>query len=156
MVIKSDRTAAISNLESLAKLMDSKFKIPGTNIRFGLDSLLGLIPGAGDFTSFIVSGYIVTILAKHGASGYLVARMIVNILIDTLFGSIPFLGDIFDVAFKANQRNIKLMKEHYIDDRHKGSAWKLILPLMVLLLLFVVGLLWVIYKVLVWLTALFV
>ena len=151
MQVVSNQRSAISNLDMLAKLMDSQFAIPGTNIRFGLDSLIGLVPGAGDFATFLVSGYMVMVLAKNGTSGFVLARMTLNILIDALVGSIPILGDIFDVAFKANQRNMKLMREHYIDGRHRGSAWKLILPVMFTLLIFIAGLAWISYKIFVWL-----
>jgi hypothetical protein len=142
---------AISNLETLATLMDSQFRILGTNIRFGLDALLGLIPGAGDFGTFLISGYMVLLLAQNGASGFVLSRMVLNIFIDALFGSIPVLGDIFDIAFKANQRNVSLLREHYIEGRHGGSAWKLILPLMLILLLFIALLAWLSYKIIVWL-----
>lgn len=151
MQVKSNQSSAISNLELLAKLMDSQFRIPGTNIRFGLDALLGLIPGAGDFGTFLVSGYMVLVLAQNGASGFVLARMTLNILIDALFGSVPVLGDIFDVAFKANQRNTTLMREHYVEGRHKGSAWKVIVPVLLILLLFVAAIAWLSYKIVVWL-----
>ena len=151
MPVVSNQRSAISNLDLLAKLMDSQFTIPGTNIKFGLDSLIGLVPGAGDFATLFVSGYMVMVLAKNGASGFVLARMTLNILIDALVGSIPILGDIFDVAFKANQRNMKLMREHYIEGRHRGSAWKLVLPLLFILLIFVAGLAWLSYKIFVWL-----
>lgn len=151
MQVSSVQRPVISNLDSLAKLLDSQFKIPGTNIRFGLDSLIGLVPGAGDFATLLVSGYMVMILAKNGASGFVLARMTLNILIDALVGSIPLLGDIFDVAFKANQRNMKLMREHYMEGRHRGGAWKLILPVMFVLFLVVAALAWLSYKILIWL-----
>ena len=144
------QTSTISNLDSLAKLMDSRFTIPGTNIRFGLDSIIGLLPGVGDFATFMVSGYMVSILAKNGASGFVLARMTLNILIDALIGSIPILGDIFDVVFKANQRNIKLLREHYVEGRHKGGAWKVILPIILLLILVIAALTWVSYKIFSW------
>ncbi len=118
----------LSGLESLARLMDSRFRIPGTNVRFGLDSLIGLIPGAGGFGTFLVSGYMLTVLSKNGASGFVLARMTLNILIDSLIGAIPVLGDVFDIFYKANQRNMQLMREHYVEGRHRGSAWKLIIP----------------------------
>ncbi|MEJ7588293.1 MAG: DUF4112 domain-containing protein [Ferruginibacter sp.] len=151
MPVRSKQRSVLSNLDSLSKLMDSRFIIPGTNIRFGLDSLIGLVPGAGDFATFLLSGFMVMILAKNGASGFVLARMTFNILIDALIGSIPILGDIFDVAFKANQRNMKLMREHYIEGRHKGGAWKLILPLMLVLFICVATLAWLSYKLFVWL-----
>ncbi len=150
MQATSKQKSAISNVESMAKWMDSRFTIPGTSIRFGLDSLIGLIPGAGDFATLLVSGYMVSILARNGASGFVVARMALNIAIDALLGSIPILGDIFDVAFKANLRNMKLMQEHYVEGRHKGGAWKVVVPVMLLLVLFVGALAWVSYRVFVW------
>ncbi|MEO7140880.1 MAG: DUF4112 domain-containing protein [Ferruginibacter sp.] len=151
MQAKSYQASAISNIEALAKLMDSQFTIPGTKIRFGLDAIIGLVPGAGDFATFLISGYMVMILAKNGASGFVLARMTFNILIDALIGSIPILGDLFDVAFRANQRNVKLMREHYIEGRHKGGAWKLVLPLMLSVLLVIAALAWVSYKAYLWL-----
>jgi len=146
----SKQKSAISNVESMAKWMDSRFTIPGTSIRFGLDALVGLIPGAGDFVTLLISGYMVTILARNGASGFVVARMALNVLIDALLGSVPVLGDIFDVAFKANIRNMKLMQEHYVEGRHKGGAWKIVVPVMLLLVLFVGALAWLSYKLFVW------
>ncbi|HKO79702.1 MAG TPA: DUF4112 domain-containing protein [Chitinophagaceae bacterium] len=151
MVSKKSTTPALKNLNSLAKLMDSQFKIPGTTIKFGLDALIGLVPGAGDFATFLISGYMITIMAKNGASGFVLARMVLNVVIDSLFGAIPVLGDIFDVAFKSNQRNVKLMHEHYVEGRHKGGAWKVVLPVLIILLVFVVGLVWLAYKLFVWL-----
>jgi len=136
------------SIEKLAKLMDAQFKIPGTNIRFGLDSLIGLIPGVGDLGTFAVSGYMLWIMANNGASGFLLARMVTNILIDAIFGMVPVLGDIFDVAFKANIRNMKLMQEHYQEGRHKGSAWKVIIPVLIILFVIIIGIIWLTYKLL--------
>lgn len=130
--------------------MDSQFRVPGTDVKFGLDALLGLIPGAGDFATFLISGYMVTVMAKNGASGFVLARMVLNIVIDSLIGAIPILGDIFDVAFKANQRNIALMQQHYVEGRHKGGAWKVIVPVLLMLLILIGGLAWLTYKLFVW------
>ena len=137
-------------LDWIAKLMDSQFNIPGTNFRFGLDGIIGLIPGAGDLSTFAVSAYLVTIMARNGASGYVLARMVMNVLIDALFGMIPILGDIFDIAFKANMRNVKLMKEHYVEGRHRGGAWKIVLPVLLILFVMVGGIIYGGYKLLVW------
>ncbi len=134
------------NLDKLARLMDNQFTIPGTRIRFGLDSLLGLIPGAGDLSTFAVSGYMLLIMAQNGASGFLLARMTLNILIDAIIGVVPIIGDIFDIAFKANIRNMKLMREHYKEGRHKGSAWKVIIPILIVLFILIAGLIWLTYK----------
>ena len=126
--------------------MDAQFKIPGTNFRFGLDVLLGLIPGAGDLSTFAVSGYMVMILAQNGASGFVLARMVLNILIDAIFGSIPLLGDIFDVFFKANIRNIKLMEEHYVEGRHRGGAWKVVVPVLLFVLVIIGLIIWGVWE----------
>jgi hypothetical protein len=142
----------LKDIEKLAKLMDAQFKVPGTNIRFGLDSLIGLIPGVGDLSTFAVSGYMLWIMANNGASGFLLARMVLNILIDAIVGMVPLLGDIFDIAFKANIRNMKLMQQHYTEGRHKGSAWKIILPVLIVLFVIIGGIIWLTYKLL---TALF-
>jgi len=144
-------SGGLKHVNSLAKLMDAQFSIPGTNFKFGLDSIIGLIPGVGDLSTFAVSGYMLTIMVKNGASGVVLARMVVNILIDAVFGSIPILGDLFDVAFKANMRNMRLMQEHYQEGRHRGSAWKIIVPVLVVVFLFVIGIIWLIYKLLAYL-----
>ncbi len=141
----------LKRLEIAARLMDSQFRIPGTNIKFGLDPLLGLIPGAGDIASFVISALMVSTLAKNGASGFVLARMIFNIVVDAFVGMLPVLGDIFDFGFKANDRNIKLMREHYVEGRHKGSASKLIIPLLIILFLIIAVAGWLGYKLLKWL-----
>lgn len=140
----------LKQLDTLAKWMDSRFRIPGTDIRFGFDALVGLIPGAGDLTTFGISGYMLWIMAQNGASGYVLARMILNVLIDTLVGSIPLIGDIFDIAFKSNTRNMRLMHEHYREGRHRGSAWKVIIPVLIVLFLVIAGVVWLVYKLLDW------
>ena len=142
---------ALKKIQSLTKIMDSQFRIPGTEIRFGIDPLLGLLPGGGDFASFLISGYMVSILAKNGASGFVLARMVLNIIIDAVVGSIPILGDLFDFAFKANQRNMKLMEEHYTEGRHKGGAWKVVLPILIIGFLVIAGMAWISYKLFAWL-----
>lgn len=141
----------LEQLRRLAKLMDAQFRIPGTDIRFGLDGLVGLIPGAGDMATFAVSGYMLWMMATKGASGFLLARMVLNIVIDLLLGSIPFIGDIFDVAFKANMRNMKLMEQHYVEGRHKGSAWKVTIPVLIILFALLILIIWATYKFFVWL-----
>lgn len=148
--MKRKEPASIRNFERVAKLMDSQFKIPGTNIRFGLDAIIGLVPGAGDITSFIISGAMLFTLAKNGASSFLLARMGLNLIVDAAIGSIPLLGDLFDVAFRANERNLKLMREHYTHGKHNGSAMKIVIPLIILLLGIIGFIIWVIYKLIDW------
>ena len=140
---------ALKHMGHLARLMDAQFRIPGTDIRFGLDALIGLIPGVGDLSTFAISGYMVWIMARNGAGGYVLSRMIANILIDALIGSIPFIGDIFDVAFKANVYNMRLMQQYYVEGRHRGGAWKFIVPVLILLFFIIAGIIWLVYKLLV-------
>jgi hypothetical protein len=146
--VQQPQQRGLKQLSHLAKLMDAQFRIPGTGIRFGLDGIIGLIPGAGDLSTFAVSGYMLWIMAQNGASGYVLARMTINILIDTLIGAIPLIGDIFDIAFKANMRNLRLMQEHYEEGRHRGSAWKAIVPVLIILFLIIVAIIWATYKLL--------
>lgn len=144
---KPENNATLRHLDSVAKLMDSQFAVPGTSMRFGLDAIIGLIPGVGDLGGLLVSSYIILVLAANGASGYVIARITLNVLVDTAVGSIPFLGDIFDFAFKSNQRNMKLVREHYAENKHQGSAWKVVLPVLLLLMLIGAGLVWLVYSV---------
>lgn len=139
-------TPQIRKLQMIAKLMDSQFVIPGTNIRFGFDALIGLIPGVGDLATFGVSGFMLVIMAQNGASGLVLARMILNVLIDTAIGSIPLLGDLFDVGFKANTRNVRLMQEYYQEGRHRGSAWRVIVPVMLVFFILFCIVAWLVYQ----------
>jgi hypothetical protein len=137
---------ALRQLEGLARLMDSRFRIPGTNFRFGLDGIIGLIPGVGDLSTFAVSGYMLWVMAQNGASGLVMARMILNVLIDGIVGAVPLVGDLFDMGFKANMRNLRLMQEHYQEGRHRGSAWKVIVPVLLFLIIILGALLWVAWQ----------
>jgi hypothetical protein len=96
----------------LAGLMDDRYVVPGTRVRFGWDSILGLFPGLGDALTSIISLLIVHHAWQTGASLFTLARMIGNVAADFLLGSIPFVGDLLDVAFKANRRNAGLLEQH--------------------------------------------
>ncbi|CAM3743613.1 DUF4112 domain-containing protein [Litorimonas haliclonae] len=109
----------VQHIESLAALMDSQFKLPGTSINLGLDSIVGLIPGVGDTASLGVSGYIFMQAARLNPPKRKMFRMGFNIFLDWLIGLIPIIGDIFDVGWKANNRNAKMMREFH--DKRKRS-----------------------------------
>ncbi len=126
-------------IDTMSNVMDSKFKVPGTNFRFGLDPILGLLPGIGDATSLAVSGVLIFYMAKYGASRKLIILMTGNVLLDAIIGSIPILGNIIDFYNKANVRNIKLMKAHYYEGKHQGSG-KGILTLMMIVIFVFMGL----------------
>ena len=150
MVDPKNASRELRGLNTLAKLMDAQFRIPGTDIRFGFDGIIGLIPGVGDFVGFLISGYIVSLAINKGASGSVLARMLLNICIDALVGAVPILGDIFDVAFKANQRNVNLLKQHYGEGRHQGSARTVLVPVLIGLGIFLAGLVWLCVKLVQW------
>lgn len=107
----------IKQLERWAWLLDNSIPIPGTSIKMGLDSLIGLIPGIGDITGGALSSYILLQAVNSGVASIVIARMAVNIMFDTVIGMIPIVGDIFDITFKANLRNIELMSNYYNSPR---------------------------------------
>lgn len=138
-------------VNSMARLMDDQFVLPGTKFRFGLDPLLGLLPVAGDLASFAMSASIVLTIARYGASGKVVALMLVNLALDTIIGSIPVLGNIFDFAYKANDRNVKLLQRHYEEGKYQGSGKNIIVAAAVGVLLIFLLLLWAMWELLEWL-----
>lgn len=103
---------SMARLEALARLMDAIFTIPGTNIRMGLDGFIGLVPVAGDVVSGLISSYLIWEAKQLGAPRWLIARMIGNMAIDSTIGAIPVLGDAFDVMFRANMKNMALLRRH--------------------------------------------
>ncbi len=110
---EESREQHLRRLETLAGWLDSAFRIPGTQIRFGFDSILGLFPGVGDTAMALPSLYVLTTAHHLGAPWHVLARMVGNIAIDTVVGTVPVLGDILDVSFKANKRNVALLRDHF-------------------------------------------
>ena len=100
------------DLQWLADLLDSRWRIPGTPWRFGVDAIAGLVPGAGDVVAGIAGLYIISAAARAGVPRHVIVRMVGNIAVDTLVGSVPILGGIFDIVFKSNQRNLRLYAKH--------------------------------------------
>ena len=119
----------IERLSFLADLLDNRFQIPGTSIRFGLDAIIGLIPYAGDLLSLLVSGYLLLLIVRNGAGPMLILKMVGNYLLDAAIGAIPVLGDLFDIAFQANTRNVALLIQYYERDEPRPSALKSMLLL---------------------------
>jgi hypothetical protein len=99
-------------LDPLVRLADDQFRIPGTNVRFGLDALLGaLFPVAGDSVTTALAAWIVVVAWRDGAPPALLARMVTNVAVDVLVGSVPVLGDWFDVVYRANRKNHTLLRD---------------------------------------------
>jgi hypothetical protein len=112
------RKERLARLDALANFMDSAVVIPGTNIRFGADALIGLVPGIGDLVTAGVASLIILEARRMGAPAHVVARMIGNVAIDGLVGAVPVVGDLFDVAFRANLRNMRLLRRHFDDSAY--------------------------------------
>lgn len=106
------RAERIARLDALANLLDTAFFIPGTKIRFGFDALIGLVPGIGDAITTAMSLYLVHEARQLGAPRRLIARMLANVALDGVVGAVPLLGDAFDVMWRANRRNMALLRDH--------------------------------------------
>lgn len=102
----------LNQVRMIARMMDDSFRVPGTKIRFGLDTILGLVPGLGDVVTSAISLLIVHHAWQSGASKLTIARMLGNVAVDFLIGSVPVAGDLFDFAWKANRRNARLLEAH--------------------------------------------
>jgi hypothetical protein len=102
----------LERLRTLSRLLDNAFVIPGTKYRIGLDAIVGLVPGIGDAISAVFSLYIVFQAARMGVPRATLVRMLGNVGVDTVIGEIPLLGDLFDVGFKSNMRNLSLIEQH--------------------------------------------
>jgi hypothetical protein len=142
------------NLDILAHLLDDCFRIPGTQIHFGLDGIVGLIPAIGDVLAGLASCILIFAAWVRGVPYVTLARMAVNLALDVVVGAIPFLGDAFDIAWKANRRNYKLLIRHIEQPRRNTwKDWFFLLTLVVVLgAIFIVPLLvlvwildWILY-----------
>jgi hypothetical protein len=102
----------LARAEWLGRLLDDRFRIPGTGIRFGLDSILGLIPGIGDTLTFLLSLYPIYVAWRAEVPTGALARMVVNVLLDLGIGSVPVIGDLFDLFWKSNRKNLDILAAH--------------------------------------------
>ena len=109
-------------LQRIATLLDEAFRIPGTNMRFGIDGIIGLVPGLGDVIAGVLSLVIPFAAWVRGVPYITLVRMTVNIGIEVLVGTIPLFGDLFDIAWKANRRNYKLLQRHLV--RPRRQTWR--------------------------------
>jgi hypothetical protein len=149
-----------TGLEVMAWLMDRAIRIPGTNVTVGLDAILGLLPIGGDFlTGLIQVGIVLIALERYRVPKAVAARMAANVLLDTTLGAIPLVGDLFDVFFKANTRNIQLLHKVQQDTspRRRASTWGsiaylvgiaaiLLIPLVLVLIGFVTVVGWLLHR----------
>lgn len=134
------KAARLKRIRTLSHVLDSSIGIPGTRYRFGLDPILGLLPGGGDLASFLFSAYIIWESAQLGVSQEVLTKMISNVLFDTVAGTVPVLGDLLDVTWKANTRNVALLENHLqVASPHQRSVnrWIAIAALLGLLIAFI-------------------
>ncbi|MCC7244143.1 MAG: DUF4112 domain-containing protein [Saprospiraceae bacterium] len=136
----------LARLEAMSKLMDNQFVIPGTNYRFGLDGIIGLIPYVGDIAGLMISTVLLRIMMNKGAGPLIMLRMMGNYALDTLIGIVPVVGDLFDFGFKANRRNVEMLKRYYASGAKRPNAKYSVAFLGILMLLFLGGMIWLAWK----------
>ena len=137
--VSTPQLSQVSRLRRISRLLDNAISIPGTKISFGLDPIIGLLPGGGDTITGGIAGYIVVEAARMGVPREILWKMVGNILIDSLAGTVPVVGDLFDVGWKANVRNIELLEKH-LDVAESGNSNPLfVIGLVLLISLIVLG-----------------
>jgi len=137
-------------LDTVSAFLDNKFRIPGTQTRFGLDFIIGLVPGVGDIASLGISSVLVLTMVRYGASGRVILQMLWNIFLDTIVGAIPILGDIFDLYYKSNRRNFELLKKHYSEGAYTGNGLWIVMLVLILLIVLFIGVIFLVGKVVAW------
>ena len=137
--LPTKQIARINKLRRLSKVMDNAIAIPGTKISFGLDPILGLLPGGGDTITGGLSAYIVVEAARMGIPREILYKMVGNILLDSFAGTIPVLGDLFDVGWKSNVKNMELLEKHLDLSEDSQNNTLFIVGLVILLALVVLG-----------------
>lgn len=132
----------LRRLDRLARLLDTAIPIPGTRFRIGLDGLLGFIPGVGDTLGAVFSTYIIFEAARLGFPKSVLLRMVGNVAVETLVGTVPILGDIFDIAWKANVRNLALLRAHRVEvaRRDERSPRQIMSLFVIAIVLTIIGL----------------
>ena len=117
------RDETVARLDALATLLDTAFVIPGTTIRFGIDGLIGLVPGIGDFIATALSSYLIWEARRLGLPRWKIARMMANVAVQAVVGLVPMVGDAADVLFRANRRNMRIIKDHIAaEDRRRSGV----------------------------------
>ena len=140
----AEQESRLRSVRALARLLDEAVRIPGTGIRVGLDAVLGLVPGIGDALGAGLSGWVIVVAARLGAPPSIIARMAGNAALDALAGSVPLLGDLFDIGWRANARNVALL-ERWLQQptRARRSSIAVVVVALLALAAIVVGVIWI-------------
>jgi Domain of unknown function (DUF4112) len=138
-------------IDDISALLDNRFTLPFTNIKFGVDFLIGLIPTVGDWLSFGISSILVFSVMQRGVGLGMLFKMMGNITLDAMVGSIPILGDLFDLRYKANRRNVAMLKQYYTDNPNPPSAKRSFFVVFILFVLVLIAILFAAFKLTAWL-----
>lgn len=130
-------TDQLARARALTRMLDDAVRVPGTNIRLGLDPLIGLIPGFGDVAGAAFSIYLMVVASRLGAPTSVIIRMLANVGIDTVVGSVPVLGDLFDVGWKSNTRNLALIERHVAQPQAVRAASRAVIASIIAAILLV-------------------
>lgn len=113
LITNPSRAARIEQLKKFAELLDGQFRLPGINIEFGLDAIIGLVPFVGDLVAGGLSMWLIREARRLGAPQWLIARMLWNVGVEVTVGAVPIVGDMFDVVWKANRKNVELLRRYF-------------------------------------------
>lgn len=138
MTDRSPPNESLRRAKVVASVLDEAIRVPGTNVRFGVDPIVGLIPGLGDVIGGAASVYIILEAARADAPASVLIRMALNIGIDTIVGGLPFIGDLFDFAWKSNSRNVALLARHVEAPVQTKRASKALVALLIAAIVLVV------------------
>ena len=143
-------------IDTMSTLLDNQFRIPFTQVRFGVDFLIGLIPTVGDLLSFGISSVLVFSMMRRGIGVGMLFKMLGNITLDATVGAIPILGDLFDLHYKANRRNVALLKQYYVENPNPPAAKRSFFIIGLLFLGVLILILWGIFMLMAWLWSKFI
>jgi hypothetical protein len=110
---EAGRRARLARLDQLSRVFDTAFSVPGTNIRFGVEAFLRLLPGIGDFAASALSCWLIYEASHLGIPRHILWRMVANVLVEGAAGTVPVFGDLFDIGWRANRRNVRLLREYF-------------------------------------------
>mgnify|MGYP003406541042 CR=1 FL=1 len=137
--LPAKQISKLTRLRRVSKILDNAIAIPGTKISFGLDPILGLIPGGGDTITGGIAAYIVVEAARMGVPREILGKMVSNIVIDSFAGTVPVVGDLFDLGWKANVKNLELLEKHLDITKSSKGDRLFIFGLIVVLALIILG-----------------